>query len=709
MGPEDRDTAPLSHPRIYRERIATADRPFIYEVIRILRGRLTVFLTAALLVSVVVVYQLMSAEPVYFASSEILIERQESRLGNLNAPVVVDTYDPDYYQTQFRILQGAGLMDSVVQRLKLEGRYGSDELRGKLQVNWVRNSRVAEVGVRLNDPKVAADIVNALVDEYKRATLDRKLVGIKDLHVRMLDRLGDLRKALDESERRLNEYCTQHAIFPTEDPVYQRMIEITGVALVNERRELGRLETVCADIEKAQRDVAKLEPILAAENIRPLDDLRLEHARSQRDLEEMRAIYGTGYPGLPGAEARAKELRRKVEDEIGKQADALVQRRDALRETAKMAREAFEEVRKERLDQQAMQAQVDVLRRERDALRALYDALILRIKESEISSGLDATNVYVLSPAEPPSQAIWPSLLYSLLIAVVLALVGGGAATLLVEYLDNTVRTAEDIELTYGLPVLTVVPQRKPDQTNVPTPIASWQDDRSQVAEAFRRLRAAVLLSVRDIEGGSVRRIMVAAAGASEGKTITATNLAITLAQLGNRTLLIDTDFYMSETAKYFGLEEDRGLTSILTQDLTLEQTVQSTPVPCLDFLATGMIPPQPASLLSSARMKWLLDEASRLYNRVIIDTPPLMAVTDGTLLAPHMDAIILVVSQGKTQKIALRRVIQTLGRIGVKPLGFVLNNVRTGVGEFYLKYPRPADSLAATMQPKPVSGEPHA
>lgn len=701
--PGDMGSAGKDHElRPYHVPTPVGDRPLFLELMRVFATRLKVFLAVVVIVILGTVYQMMKATPIYRASGQILVERQTSRLGNLDDPLEIDTLDTDYYNTQFKILEGPGLSARVSKVLNLQAHpafAGSNpvfELQANTEVVWLRNNRIFEVAFYHWDRELAAQIVNTLIAEYKADTIQRRTEAIRELRRQMLQELDKERRDLEENERSLLEFYKKHGLHMGEEKqaTLNRLMEEVAVQLAREESELNELEAIGGQIEAAGQDLQKLAGLQAVVDNQAMRDMRLEEARVHTELEEMRKKFGPEAEQRRIAEARATEITHKIGQQIRTIAEGLLLQREVKRKGIEKTRGKYEEIKKQRIEMDALVWEADQLRRARDASRSLYDTLMLRIKESEISSGIETTNIHLLHAAEVPLTPVRPNLMVSLMMGFIVAIVAGAGVTLLLEKADNTIRTPEDVEMSYGLSVLSVVPERKPDEQNIPPPLVSWQDERSQMAEAYRRLRAAILLSVRAGEGGSIRKILFCSPGPGEGKTVSSINTATCLAQMGARTLLLDTDFYRSESHKLFGLDREKGLSTLLTSDIDIAQAIQPTPIPFLDYMATGMIPPQPASLLASARMKWVLDELSKTYARIVIDSSPLIAVTDASMLAPHMDALIMVTCQGKTLKTALRRSLQTLSRIGVRPLGVVFNGVKVGVGEFYFKYHHPTYAL---------------
>jgi capsular exopolysaccharide synthesis family protein len=589
---------------------------------------------------------------------------------------------------------------------------------GGVRIGSLRNNRLVEVSFDHTSRELAVEVVDELIRQYTADTLERRSASIKTLQGGMEKELREIKADLDKKDAGLVDFYNKNKLLLSDERqnVFVRPLDEMQSMLTRKTHELQILEAKARIVEGAAGDPHDLVaaaltndlPALAAAAAEWGDNLLKQQAvideptvrelmtqflAASKELETATGLFRPDHPEFAAAAARHREVRAKLLQQAKIAASGILLDRGAQRTAVAQLRKDHETLKEEQLRRDSLLIQAEGLRKDRDDTRALYEALRMRVKETGISNDIATTNVHVLSAGQAGQAPVRPNLFTNLMIGLVIASFAGVAVTALVEKIDNTVRTPEDIEIPYGLPVLAVVPERSTKEAAGPPALVCWQDERSQMAESYRQLRASVLLSVREVEGGILRTILFSSPGPGEGKTVSACNLSISLAQMGNRTLLIDTDFHRSESHKLFGLDRDKGLSTLLVSDIPFAQAVQRTAIPFLDFMATGMVPPQPASLLGSARMKWVLEEAARQYTRVIIDTPPLIAVTDAAMLVPYVDALVLVVTQGKTMKTGLRRALQTLSRIGCRPLGFVFNGVKAGLGDFYFKYHHPTYS----------------
>ena len=331
-----------------------------------------------------------------------------------------------------------------------------------------------------------------------------------------------------------------------------------------------------------------------------------------------------------------------------------------------------------------------IRQREFDSNRTLYEGLLQRLRTAGVQAGLESQEIDIVDNATPP---VSPSLEPKGRMLLINILVFSGVAVILafiLESLDTSLSSVAEIESISGLPSLALIPKtRRSADTGTLSPaqrnLLVLTSPKSQFAEAFRALRTSLLLSVA---GREPQLILLTSATPSEGKTTASLNLAAVLAQRGVRVLLIDADLRRPTVHHRFGLNGKIGLTSVLTGSLPLHEAVQTVPeLPTLDVLSSGPIPPFPTEMLSSDAMRQLLEECKGLYTHIVMDSPPLLSVTDSVVLARGADAVVLIVRYGKSTKHAVRRARDLLVRSGAKLSGLALNAVDLNSPEYYAYY----------------------
>jgi capsular exopolysaccharide synthesis family protein len=332
------------------------------------------------------------------------------------------------------------------------------------------------------------------------------------------------------------------------------------------------------------------------------------------------------------------------------------------------------------------------LKREAESNRTLYDSLNQKLKEASVTSGLKLSNVSIVDTARVPSSPSSPNLSSNISLALLFGLLSGVSLALLLEMLDNTVRTPEQAEDVSSLPSLGTVPLTCEEPATKAKSNSNWitvgaranprkemglisfERPKSKVAESYRALRTSILLSSI---GHPPQVLMLTSALPQEGKTTTSINTAIVLAQKGGNVLLIDADMRRPSIHQVFGIRASKGLSSVLSGSSSFEDSVvTAADIPNLDVLPAGPQPPNPAELLGSSLLHDYLTRWRKQYDFIVVDTPPALSVTDAVLLSAQMDSVILVLRSGKTTKEALRRARQLFDKINVRVLGVVVNAV---------------------------------
>jgi len=431
----------------------------------------------------------------------------------------------------------------------------------------------------------------------------------------------------------------------------------------------------------------------------------MERKRGDLSIQYTDAVnqYGPNYPKVQRLQAQMKNL----DAQMAQQRKGIIEQLESDYREAKQ----HEDLLSRALDQQKTEVnsmsekmiQYNVLKREAEANKALYDSLETKLKEAQISSGLKSSNIRVVDPAMVPSTPARPAKTRNIALGFLVGLVGGIGLALLREYLDNTVKTPDDIETLARLPSLAVVPVFGEGGITVTrtgflkgassnghdkrTELVAQHFPKSQISEAFRALRTALLLSRPD---HPPQVILVTSALPREGKTMTAANLAVTLAQLGDKTALVDADLRKPGVRRLLNMEPGKyaGLSSYLAGVSTLDQISLPHPaIPNLVAILPGPAPPNPADLLSSHKLSDAIAELRTKFKFIVIDSPPCMAATDAVILSVQVDGVLLVVRSGETPKEAFTRTRDLLTSVKSHLLGVVLNAVDVSAPDYYYSY----------------------
>jgi polysaccharide biosynthesis transport protein len=700
--------------------------PHLYDYLLILRKHQWLVLSFMLAVVTIVSIATFRMQPVFVASTRIELGRENANILPFQG---TDSYDymldlENYIETQSKILtsetlalqtirtgvltgqpqfQNADPSSEAIATGSLANQKRPPELAaflGSLSVRRVPNSRLMDISFEATSPELAAQVVNAhirnYIDQNRRSHYDATTAATTWL----TDQLDELKIKVKNSEDARLDYERKNQIWEIDDKqnlTTQRLSEISR-QLIDAQGDRMRKQSL---FEFAKQGDADLIPQIR-------DNLGVQDlVRKRRDLSgqftEAINQYGPNFPKVQRLQAQLKEIDQTLDREkravlvrLGSEYHEAQQREQLLVHT---------------LDQQKSEAslmsermvQYSILKRDAEADKALYDGLLTKLKEAGISAALQSSNIRVVDPAMIPSFPARPAKARNVALAFLVGLVGGIGLAILREYMDNTVKTPDDIETLARLPSLAVVPAFEDSQRDGRrnktlkealgngharhVELVAQHLPKSQMSEAFRALRTALLLSQA---GRPPQVILVTSALPREGKTTAAANLAVTLAQLGDRTLLIDADLRKPGVGRLLNMTSGKyaGLSSYLAGVSSLDLvTVQHPSVPNLSAIPTGPLPPNPADLLSSHRLADAIAQLRSKFKFIVIDTPPVMAATDAVILSVQADGVLLVVRSGETPKEAFTRTRDLLVSVKCRLLGVVLNAVNSNAPDYYYSY----------------------
>jgi capsular exopolysaccharide synthesis family protein len=446
-----------------------------------------------------------------------------------------------------------------------------------------------------------------------------------------------------------------------------------------------------------------LDAVPQVQNNAALADLMKKRSDASSQYADALSQYGPNFPKVQRLQAQLKEFDQSIEKEKKNILDVLESDYREARQRETLLTQALDQQKAETNQMAGKLVEYNILKREAEANKTLYEGLMTKLKETAISQGLRSSNIRVVDPAMIPSTPARPAKARNLALGFLVGLVGGIGLALLREYLDNTVKTPDDIETLARLPSLAIVPQFSSSNGHarkrglLQGPAANGHENRielaaqhlpkSQMSESFRALRTSILLSRAD---HPPQVILVTSALPREGKTTAAANLAVTLAQLGDSTVIVDCDLRKPGIGRLLNLVGGKyaGLSSYLAGVSSLDLVCVPHPtIPNLVAIPTGPIPPNPADLLSSYKLADGIAELRSKFKFIVIDSPPVMAATDAVILSVQADGVLLVVRSGETPKAAFTRTRDLLNSVNCRILGVVLNAVDASAPDYYYSY----------------------
>ena len=699
----------------------TVPRKHFYEYLKVVYKRRWIAVTAFVICATLVTTNALTTIPRYDATVQILIDKESTNVVTFKQAVEQNQTTDDYYQTQYRMLQSRALARRTIETANLwkhpalnpqpdqsfsvrkaigaaiapvtralkgtpaadaapkpasETQMQSiiiDRFLAGLTVTPIRASRLVNVKFGSTDAQFAADAANAHARAFIEQNLEHKFLSSKEASDWLGARLAEQRQLVDASEHALQRYREQNdaiSLDAGQDIVVQKLGDLNA-AVTRAKTDRIEKEGLFQQIQSLQARQASLDtfPAILANSF--IQQQKVELAGLQRQLAEASEKFGDKHPEIVKLRSTIQVAQSKFDGEVAKVVQSIRnQYLAAVRQETSLT-EALNQQKTEALAMNRKGIEYSVLEREAASNRQIFESLMQRTKETGISGELRTNNIRIVDPAETPRGA-------SNIVTrsnILLALLGGAGLGIglafLFEYLDNRIKDPGEIPRYLRIPFLGLVPALFANAAKNPLMSAGAPPD---FAESFRALRTNLLFSSAD--EGRGRSIVITSAAPGEGKTVVATNLSVALAQAGTRVLLVDADMRKPRVHTTFDQSQQPGLSNVLVGEAKAADAVRKTRVAGLWVMTAGVCPPNPAELLASTRFKELTASLVQHFDWIIIDTPPVMAVTDAAIVAHGATGVVFVVGSQSTDRHAARRAIEQLRSARATVIGGVLNRV---------------------------------
>jgi succinoglycan biosynthesis transport protein ExoP len=623
-----------------------------------------------------------------------------------------------FQETQYNILTSRGVAARVIEALNLQDtpefkaiaqKYPDappeklksdmiDYFLDKLVVNEVKDTYLMQVAFKSQDRDLAKRVVDALAREYMQLVIDSRAQSFTLVKDWLSKQLGQMTRKVQVSQKKLFEFGQKHDFYSLEDKdnvIIQKYIELSALVTKAESERLAK--------EALYRQIKEKGPDAPGVTNNPLImNLRQELVAQNAKVSGMDRTFLSEHPHMQVEQAKLADLRKRLGGEVHRLQKTVKADYEAAVKAENLLTQAFEEQKGKLANLQDNLVDFQILKRDAQTTEKLYKALLERMGETTVASTMVAGTVGIIDPPEAPYDPYLPKPLLFVVLSGVIGLFLGVGTAFIVEYMDSSIKTTDDVERVVQLPSLGVVPLchndlSKMSNDKVPVSIRgllSWvrnrhgqniplgdldlmmlKHPRSPMSEAIRHLRTSLMLSV---SGGPPEAIVVTSPHPREGKSTISINLAIALAQDGQRVVILDCDLRRPRLHEVFHLKNNPGLTSHLTGNATLEAILKPTEVDNLFFIPAGPIPPNPAELLNSQNFKNLLQSLRREFHHIIIDTPPTLGFADARVAALQADGVLLVAKHQSTSREAGRLARQYFNQVNARMLGMVLNQLDT-------------------------------
>ena len=621
-------------------------------------------------------------EPDVMLQTQVQIMRSSTVA--LDAIEMLDLYHKPPFSSLFAKTPYKGQL-TPIQRAAMIGMF-----QGATQVSVVPNTGLVNVGFRSSDPVVARDAANAIVQAYMERDLKARYQGTTRISQWLAQQLTGLQQQAEANQKTLSSYVQQHNIVSA-GPDGGSLVS-DSLTTVNQQLSEAKADRIVKEARYKMAQTRNPELLVSVAPGTILGSLRQQQADLMVQKAQLQSKFGPQYPKVQELNQQVASIQSDIDTEITGLTKRFAEEYHTALQTEDLMQSRLDELKKSAFKESESAAQFDILKHNAESSAALYNALQLKLQEAGITSGLNSNNVDVIDEASLPIGPILPQKRTDVMFGFFGGLLAGLILAFLLEFIDDTLRTSDEVEAISHLPTLAVVPHFPSKKATPPSPkpgaprllpdMVTYLEPQTLGAEAFRTLRSAILLSAVDREP---KVLLITSSLAEEGKSTASGNLAISFAQRQEKVLLVDADLRRGTTHLKFGLSNRAGLSTMLARESGIEAYEHPLPdLPWLTVLTRGPIAPNPGEILASRAMEDLMEHWRSEYDRIILDCSPVLAVSDSLGLAPLADQVMILVRSGVTRRKALLRTWESLRRASARITGVIMNDVDLRLEHYY-------------------------
>jgi polysaccharide biosynthesis transport protein len=667
---------------------------------RIIRIRKAVIILVFLLVSITATFVTFLLPKAYSSKASIRVNRDSTDIPNMAGMPTMTGYDPFFIQTEFRVIQSEVILDKVIERPDLDlNRVFTDKfhratpfktsetrqiLKGMLELTPERNTSLIDIAVYSDDAAEAARIAEAVAETYKQYRTEQWESNLFRGILVFGNEMTNYEKEIQDQEKAVDKLRTDLKVVDTDPQSSGPGSTLGPMNIMTYNNQKIEKEVQAASLEKMLDVLTNLSPSELEQTLPTASpDAILTGLLTDRNAAQaalVKQLVGLG-PNHPDVQT-TRDLIAKTSEQITARVDGILKGMRTELEAAKAAAAAVDTKLQEAKDTDlkitAETRPYFLAKAKLEQLKRFEEVLFFRAGQDKLNVKIPTEHVVeIIDKAEPNFRPVRPNKPVNIALGVIIGLVVGMGLAFFIEYLDTSVKTIDDVERTLQAPVLGVIPQ------NVGYLLEEGAE--SPHAEAYRVLRTNLLFSRKD---DKLNTVAVVSAGAGEGKSTTVCNLATVFAQGGQRVLMVDSDLRRPTLHKLLQVNNTLGLTNYLLKQNTLEEVIQTIPqLPSLDFMASGKLPSSSLGILNSAQMKDLITELKRRYDFIFFDSPPIMGVSDASILASEVDMTLQVIQYRRYPQPMNIRAKQLIEKVGGNLIGIVLNNINMAQDESYYYY----------------------
>jgi len=685
-------------------------------------------------VGIVAVYS-FTATPIYMGTTQVLVEPDKNQTLNFaedRTTAIIQAGNPDqYFNTQKEILSSRAFGDRVVRKMQLDKNPYFLDLKNKKNGSFIslirekisglfpekakavdpfpnfalkpeldpaltnivlknltlgigRRSYIMKINYSSPNPSIAAVMSIGIAGAFLEHSLEIRVKPYRDAAEWLSARLMESKGKVTETEKTLQQYreSTGMVSFEAKENVTTQHLQELVTQLTETESTRQEAGIKYKQIESVIDHPAQLAAVPAIMNNQVIQGLRTDELALKKQLSELSTKFGPKHPQIIKTQSQLDMVQKNIIAEARKMLNSAKTEYEIAKNRELSLRKSIDDQKQEVLNMTRKAINFNVISGEAESNKQFYDLLLKKWQEASLSSGVSISNVQIVDYATIPKSPVKPRRGLYLLLAALVGLFGGALAAFFTDYIDDTIKNADDVDKALGLPFLDIVPLNKDKKGT----LSLVSDPNSAAAESYRTIRTGLMLSSPSQPS---KVIILTSAVPNEGKTTVSANLAVAMSQMGEKVLLVDGDLRKSDLHKYFDLSFDLGLSDVIIDPTNLPRAIKSSAqYPHLDIIAGGTKAPSPLELLGSEQMKTFIAQMKGKYDRVIIDSPPLLAFSDPLVLSSLADGVIMVVWGGETSRTIIQKAIQLLKGIDTRIIGVVLNKIDTTRKDYYYYYP---------------------
>lgn len=693
------------------------------------------FIAVIVVVLTVTAAYLYKAPRIYRATAVIEIgPRSENILGRRVESITssgADYYwaNKEYAATQYEIIKSRAVSSKVIESLSQENvldllgiRQEEDPaaediknidtvsiLQGKIAVDPQKNSNIVRIGLSDTDPEVAAFLANSVANSYIEFNIEKNYLATRDAAKWLSEQSINLKKQLEESEITLFNFKKENEVLASAFEQRQAMLAqtITEISSKLTEKQIYQKALNAKIEELSSLEFADTEEFFTLDLFRDkpvIQNMKLQYLEIRRKLREKGILYGDQHPEISTLRSDEKNIRAALLGELKGILEGYRVEGKTLDNEIRKLQGMLQESQKEALKLNKLEIDYNKLKREVETNKKLYDIVLERTKEADLHTLMRANNIRVIDRALVPKAPVSPRKNLVLLVGLIIALLSALTAVTAVEFFDTRLRDVEDLERIVGRNILGIFPSFDIEDPGKIPEIAFEGSQHSPAVEALRTIRTNIRLAHPDVNAKS---ILVTSSLSQEGKTTVSANIAVSFALAGRRTLLVDTDMRKPRVHKLFGIDNKEGISTHMLGEKGIEEVIRRNVYQGLDVLLCGPIPPNPAEMMESKRFRDMADRLRELYDIIIFDSPPIIAVSDAAILSAMIDGVVVVVKIRQVSRDILKRSVSQLTKSNALLLGAVVNNLdlKGGgrYGSYYYYYHEKYRYYGETQEKKPT------